>query len=209
MASLIESIGVAVDSPESAWEALAPHKAIRIAGIVLGLAAFSRLVTIILDVHRLSLGGSFDERTIEIVLGTLVRGSIWHSTVIAACGLAVILAGCSITAVAISKAGRSVKYRPVFIELLAATTIRLPIIAGTTLIALFLAGAVYVVEFPLSLGIWIAGFAIALLETWRASGKVAARHEARPRVGILASLLSSVILTAIAVGIIYMIGGID
>jgi hypothetical protein len=209
MASLIESIGDAVDSPESAWEAMASHKATRLASIALGLGAFSRLVTIILDIHRLSIGGSLDARTMEIVLGTLARGSIWHSIIIAACGLAVILAGCSITAVAISKAGNNKKYTPILIELIAATTIRLPIIAGTTLIALFFTGAVYVTELPLSLGIWIAGFAIALLETWRVSWKVAVRHEARPRTGILVALLSSVIMTAIAIGIIYLIGGID
>jgi hypothetical protein len=209
MAMLIESIGDAVDSPETAWEALASHKATRLAGIALGLAAFSRLVTIVLDIHRLSFGTSLDVRTTEIILGTLARGSIWHSIIIAACGLVMIIAGCSITAAVISKAGNSKNFKPIFTELVAATTIRLPIIVGATLIALFFAGTVYVTEFPVSLWIWIAGFAIALLETWRVSGKVAARHEARPRTGILVALLSSVVITAIAVGIVYLIGGFD
>jgi hypothetical protein len=209
MARLMDAIGEAVDSPESAWDTLAAHKVVRLAGIALGLVAFSRLVTIILDVHRFSLGASLDERTLEIVLGTIARGSIWHSLIITACGMVVIVAGCSITAAAISRAGRPGSSVPIFFELISATTIRLPIIVGITVIGLFLTGTVYVVEFTVPLCIWISGFAVALLETWRASGKVAARHEARPRVGILAALVTSVLMTAVAVGIIYLIGGFD
>jgi hypothetical protein len=209
MARWLDAIGEAVDSPEAAWDALAQHKAVRLAGIALGLIAFSRLVTIILDVHRLAFTASFDERTVEIVFGTLARGSIWHSFVIAACGISVVLATCAFTTIAITMAGKRAPSAQVFIELVTATTIRLPIIVGITVIGLFLTGTVYVVEFTVPLCIWISGFAVALLETWRASGKVAARHEARPRVGILAALVTSVLMTALAVGIIYLIGGFD
>ncbi|MEX2684360.1 MAG: hypothetical protein Q6373_022505 [Candidatus Sigynarchaeota archaeon] len=206
--TLFDAIGNSIGSPETAWSRLSTHKATRGIMIVVGLFSFSRLVTVILDVHRFALGGSLDQDTLDMILGTIARGSIWHSLVIASCGIAVIIAGCMATAVAISKAGRHGTFGRVFLELIVATTIRLPIIAGSALIALFLTGTVYITEDTASLATWIAGFAVALLEIWRVAGKVAARNEVRPRVGFIVAMLSSVIMAAITIGIVYLIGGL-
>ncbi|NMC08297.1 MAG: hypothetical protein GYA24_24030 [Candidatus Lokiarchaeota archaeon] len=208
MARLIDAVGVAVASPEAAWDTLAPHKAMRLASIAIGLAAFSRLVMIILDIHRLAIGSPLDDRTLWILIGTLDRGSIWHSLAIATCGIAMIVVACTITAAPIARAGRA-KYARILADLITATTIRMPLIAGSTLIVLFLVGDVYVVESTASLCTWIAGFALAALETWRASGKVAARHGARPLAGFLTSLVTSVIMAAASIGLIYLMGGLD
>nr|MDO8087031.1 hypothetical protein [Candidatus Sigynarchaeum springense] len=206
---LIDAIGNSIGSPETAWSKLSTHKAARWIMIVVGLYSFSRLVTVILDIHRLALSSPLDQATLDMILGTLEQGSAWHSLVITSCSIAVIIAGCMATAGAISKAGQNSTFSHVFLELIAATTIRLPIIAGSALITLFLTGTVYVTENMVPLVIWIAGFAAAVLEIWRVSGKVAARNEARPRAGIIVAVLSSIAMAAVMIGIVYLIGGID
>ncbi|MBN2151830.1 MAG: hypothetical protein JW839_10315 [Candidatus Lokiarchaeota archaeon] len=209
MARVLDAIGTSVSSPETAWSVLSPHRATRVVVIVVGLLSFSRLVTVILDVHRAAVTGLADEGIIGMVLGTLARGSVWHSLVIASAGLSAIIAGCLASAVAISRAGHKSAWGHVFLELMAAATVRLPIIAGLALVLLFFTGTVYVVESTVSLAIWVAGFGVALLEFWRVSGKVAARNEARPWVGFVAAMLASIAMAAVTVGITYLIGGLE
>ncbi len=208
---LFDAVGNSIGSPETAWSALSTHKATRGIMIIVGLFSFSRLLTVILDIHRLALNSPLDQATLDMILGTLAQGSAWHSLVITSCGIVVIIAVCMATAGAISKVGRKSTFGHVFLELIVATTIRLPIIAGSALIAiaLFLTGTVYITEQTIPLVIWIAGFAIALLEIWRVSGKVAARNAVRPRAGIIVAVLSSIAMAAVTIWIVYLIGGID
>ncbi len=209
MVQLFDAIGNSIGSPEAAWKTLSTYKATRLIMIVVGLYSFSRLLTAILDVHRFALISPVDEGTLDMILGTLARGSIWHSLAIASCGIAVIVAVCLVTAGAISLTGHKNKYGSIFLELITATTARLPVIAGSALIALFFTGTVYIAEFTVPLVIWVAGFAIAVLEIWRVSGKVAAQNEVRPRSGIIVAMLSSIAMAALTIGIVYLVGGFD
>jgi hypothetical protein len=223
MRDILSKIGEGMEKPEAAWKALNGHGGTRAFLVITGLFAFSRLVTVILDVHRWS---AVDLATTPVdlgfLLGTIERGSLLHSIIIGSFGFLIVLLPCAMLSVFLAPAGTGARNgagmdagtgdgakKGVFLESLLATTFRLPIVLGGTLIALFLLGDVLIVEYPAPLVVWICGFGFGVFEIWRVSGKIAACHGHRPRDGILVALITSVIVTIVAVGMKALIGGFD
>jgi hypothetical protein len=223
MRDVLSKIGEGMEKPEAAWGVLNGHGGTRAFLAITGLFAFSRLVTVILDVHRWS---AVDLATTPVdlgfLLGTFERGSLWYSFIIGTYGVLIVLLPCAMLSLFLAPAGTGSRNgtgmdagtgdgakKRIFLESLSATTFRLPIVFGVTLIALFLLGDVLIVEYPAPLVVWICGFGLGVFEIWRVSGKIAACHGHRPRDGILVVFITSVIVTIVAVGMTALIGGFD
>ncbi|HME55748.1 MAG TPA: hypothetical protein VKM55_26315 [Candidatus Lokiarchaeia archaeon] len=206
MAFLAE-LGGNIEQPETCWDVMAKHKLARAVIILLGLYTASRLVTVILDVQRFAFEDVINAAMPPYFFTSIDRGSLWQSVIIGSFGPLVILAVSIVTA--IITGWKTNHITSTFWEMLAATTVRLPIFFGVALVAVYFFPRVMIYQVTLMLVIWATCFGLGLLEILRVAGKVAARHEARPRAGIVPTLLVIVLIVTISIAITWSIGGFD
>ena len=208
MGHLLGDLGMSIEQPETCWDVMANHKAVRIVIILLGLYAFSRLVTVLLDVHRFAFIDLANAVIPTYFFTSIDRGSFWQSTIISSFAVLVILPMNLVTAVVTGRK-MSGKIKIIFLEMLGATTIRLPIIFGIGLIGVYFSPQVMIYHVTIMLVIWATCFGIGVIEMWRVAGKIAIKHEAKARVGIIPALLVTVAMIALSVAITLLIGGFD
>nr|MDO8109906.1 hypothetical protein [Candidatus Sigynarchaeota archaeon] len=206
MNPLLESLGSCIERPETAWTALAEHKATRAVMIVIGLYSFSRLVSILLDVHRASFIDLVNGDPMQFYFGSLDRGTFWHSLVIGSYACIVVFMTCAIFASIVAGLGKK-NARLAFIDFLAAMTVRFPIIFGIGLIISYFSPVALIYKSTVVLAVWAAAFGLGIFEMWRVSGKIAVKYDLKPRIGILSSVFTSIGFTAIVIGITELIGG--
>ena len=181
------------------------HKMARVVIILIGLYSFSRLVTVILDVQRFAFSNIINAVIPSYFFTSVDRGSLWQSMIIGSFALLVIFPVNIMTAIVVGWKSKGIK--SIFWEMLAATTVRLPIFFGVALVVVYFSAQVMIYEVPVMLVIWASCFGIGLLEIWRVAGKIAVHHEIRPRVGIVPALLVTVLMVVIVIAITWLIGG--
>jgi hypothetical protein len=208
MGHLLDDLGVSIEQPETCWDVMANHKGVRVVIIVLGLYVFSRLVTVILDVHRFAFFDVINAAVPTYFFTSIDRGSFWQSTIIGSFSVLVIIPMSLVTAIATGrKTNGNIKI--IFWEMLGATTIRLPIFFGIGLIVVYFSPQVMIYHVTPMLIIWASCFGLGLIEMWRVAGTIAIKHEAKARIGIIPALLVTMVMVALSVAITLLIGGFD
>ncbi|MFX0098718.1 MAG: hypothetical protein ACFFCS_03995 [Candidatus Hodarchaeota archaeon] len=206
--SILLLLGESIDKPDQARGMLKNRPLLLAIVLIIGLYSFSRVLTVALDIHRWALLNEANDEIVNFLFSSIERGSILHSIIIAACGMMIPIGSNLLNGLTLSKLAKK-KKSELLLELLVGSVIRLPIVFGLVLIISFFSGVTFMLENDITLIIWVAGVAFALLDSWRVAGKVAHSHGLKPRVGIWFSFLYYFIFTAIFLGILLLIGGIQ